>query len=164
MFALPQWQALINHCYLWPVAHAAFVLHTMRAFLHDGCRQFVSCGAAGGWCTKRMYTDTHTQLCNQHSASHSDDHSYAFWNWWQISSVRGLICWSHHGALDQPIIQSDFKPVPHLPSYKHSTFTLTFTANLSVLFLYETDIKGFAQMYETYKRWERCAKGFAHIH
>lgn len=48
------WQALINHCYLPMVAHAAFVLHTMRAFLHDGYRQFVSSGAAGGWCSIHM--------------------------------------------------------------------------------------------------------------
>ena len=55
-----QWQSLINHYYLPPVAHAAFVLHTMRAFLHDGYRQFVSCGAAGGWHTIHMYTHIHT--------------------------------------------------------------------------------------------------------
>lgn len=44
-----QWQALMNHCYLPPVACTAFVLRTMRAFLRDGCRQFVSCGVAGVW-------------------------------------------------------------------------------------------------------------------
>lgn len=66
----PLWQALINHCYLPPVAHAAFVLHTMRAFLHDGCRHFVSSGAGWGWCTIHMYPYTwyitHNPLITAH--------------------------------------------------------------------------------------------------
>lgn len=66
------WQTLINHCYLPPVAHAAFVLHTMRAFLHYGCRQFASNGAAGGWCTplSALYTCTHGTL---HTHTHTLD-------------------------------------------------------------------------------------------
>lgn len=76
-----QWQPLINHRYLPPVAHAAFVLHTMRAFLHDGCRQFVSSGAAGGWrtCT---HINTHNLLMN---INHTSPHPAC--RWLSITSI-----------------------------------------------------------------------------
>lgn len=78
-------QALINHCYLPLVAHGAFVLHTMRTLLHDGCWQFVSSGAAGGWytCTHTLGTlhtqtqHTHTPLINtNHISLPNQTHSF----------------------------------------------------------------------------------------